>query len=615
MSRAPERYRYVFRYVFALMGLVALAAFAVIVSFYLSQREDREAHDRITFFHQEAIGLTERLHRENQSLLRHLGYDIPDVSEVVPADIRIIGFGPDARGTLQMIEANLGELHQLQEKDVNGEFAATLDRIDDRFRAVEYSILRGDPARESRSAILVFDLAIEQLYRQHLIATETGHPDVGSVIARMTPYLSIVTFILAATGLASWIAMHLLRKSIARQAEIEDALAKNTERMYHLERLESLGRLVGGIAHDFNNLLTAILGQAGLLQDKQPDERTQRGLAQIQEAGRQAAALTRQLLDFGRPAAAAVQVVDLNELLEDTESMLSRIIGEDIEMRIDCSEDIYPVSLDPGQLQQVIVNLVINARDAMPNGGLLSIATKNVHVESASDSITAVPVGRYAKITVSDTGTGMTEDVLQRVFEPYFTTKEMGQGTGLGLATAYGIINAAQGRIDVSSKPGAGTRFEILLPRSRAGQSQPAEKPVVVAGSSGNETILVVEDEQQIQTFLKDGLESLGYRVLLAGDAAEGLELCGDGEIDIILADVILPGMNGAELLARARELQPHAKSVLMSGYTNDVLERTGVDDPTVPLVQKPFEIADIARVIRERLAEGSNQEKAALAS
>ena len=617
MSRAPEKFRYVFRYIYTLMGIVGVAALAVIVSFYYAQNADREAHDRVTYFNRAAVSLAEELRRENQSLLRLLGFDIPSVAEVAPSPEDFLRFGPDTRGTLRMIEAKLIELHELHSQHGVSEFAATLRRINNRYRAVEYSIGRGDPVDDTRRAILTFDLALEQLSRQHSIAAETTHPDVDSIIALMTPYLSIISLILLVTGSVSWVAMRLLHKSLARQGEVEEALTENLERVYHLERLESVGRLVGGIAHDFNNLLTAILGQAGLLQDRNPDERTRQGLAQIQEAGRQAAALTKQLLEFGRPVAVEVQVVDLNEVIANTESMLASIIGEDIDMRIDYAEDIYPISVDPGQMRQVLVNLVINARDAMPSGGALSIATKNVYIENTGDDVTTGPVGRCAKITVSDTGCGMTEDVRQRIFEPYFTTKQMGHGIGLGLATAYGIIKAAQGRIDVSSEPGTGTRFEILLPRSSEAESSPEKENVAAGDYSGKETILVVEDEQQIREFLKEGLESLGYRVLLAGNAAEGLEACGADtrRIDVILADVILPGMNGAQLLAEAHKLQPHAESILMSGYTDDVLERTRIEETDVPLVHKPFEISDIARVIRDRLAERSEQDSAALAS
>lgn len=515
-----------------------------------------------------------------------------------------------------MIDTNLGELRQLHRQHGIGEYAATLGRIEDRFRSIEYSIFRGDRADDSRRAILMFDLAVEQLYRQHSIAAETAYPDVGSVISRMTPYLSIVALILVVTGAMAWSAMRLLRQSIARQVEIEGSLKENTERMHHLEKLESLGRLVGGVAHDFNNLLTAILGQVGLLQDRQTDERTQEGLAQIQEAGRQAAALTRQLLDFGRPAAMEPQIVDLNELIGNTELLLTRIIGEDIEVQIDYANDLYPVKLDPGQLQQVIVNLVINARDAMQDGGRLSIVAKNVHLGSSAAEVASVRPGRYAKIAVSDTGIGMDDQIRQRVFEPYFTTKEMGRGTGLGLSTAYGIVKAAQGHIGISSRPGAGTDVEILLPKSTEAAPPLGGEPVSAGDLTGDETILVVEDEQQIRDFLRDGLESLGYRVLLAADAIEGFKLCdaGGGRIDVILADVILPGENGAELIARASALQPYAQAILMSGYTDEVLVRTGLDTSEVPLIHKPFEINDIARLIRERLAENSEQSAAAAA-
>lgn len=617
MSQAQEKFRYIFRYVFTLMALVAFAALAVIVSFYIAQKADREAHERVTFFHQEALDLAARIRKESQSLLGLLGYDIPEITEVTRGDGRVFTYGPDSRGTLRMIEANLGELRELHGQHGIDEYAATLNRVDDRFKAVEYGILRGDPAMDSRRAILMFDLAIEQLYRQHSISAEKTRPDVDSMMARPTPYLSVFALILAATGIAMWVAVGLLRKSIARQVEMEEALAENVERMHHLEKLEALGRLVGGIAHDFNNLLTAVLGQAGLLQDRETDERKRKGLAEIQEAGRQAAALTKQLLNFGRPAAVEVRVVDLNDLIGNTESMLARIIGEDIELQIDYAEDLYPVELDPGQLQQVIVNLVVNARDAMPDGGQVSIATHNVHIGSSAANVTDVPAGRYVKVTVADTGVGMTEDIREHIFEPYFTTKEMGQGTGLGLATAYGIVNAARGHISVSSRAGAGTRFDILLPRSVETARSPDEVPAVSEDFTGDESVLVVEDEQQIREFLKHGLESLGYRVYLAADAVEGLESCGtdNDPIDVILADVILPGKNGVEFLVQALALQPHAKAILMSGYTDDVLERTGIDESDIPLVHKPFEIAEIARVIRERLAEDRGHRAAAMAS
>ena len=609
MIRLPEEYRFIFRYVFGLMGLVSVAAIAVIVSFYFAQKVDREAHDRVTYFHVESTVIADRLHNENQSLLRLLGYDIPDHSELAPGETQTIQYGPDSQGTLQMIATRIDELQELDGQYGETEFAATLDRLEDRFQAVKNSILRADTPEMIRRAILAFDLAVEQLDRQHAIAAETTHPDTASVITRMTPYLAIVATILLVAGTVSWVTMRLLRNSISRQVETEHSLAESIERMHHLEKLESLGRLVGGVTHDFNNLLTAILGQAGLLLDRATDERTRHGLAEIQEAGEQAAALTRQLLNFSRPQSAEILVVDVNELIRSIEGILTRLIGEDVELKIDYGDGLDPVELNPRQLQQVIINFVVNARDAMPNGGRLSIATEAVIVGASREESGNVPAGRYTVITVTDTGVGMDNDTLERMFEPYFTTKPMGRGTGLGLSTVYGVVKAAGGYIDVTSRPGAGARFDVLLP----GSTKPVTHLVFERTSGqdlgGDETVLVVEDEDKIRAFLLDGLELLGYRVLAAANATEGLEICdrSRGQIDVILADVILPGTSGAEFIVQARKLQPQVTAILMSGYTDDVLLRTGIEASDVPLLYKPFKIGEVASLIRERRNEGSN--------
>lgn len=602
MSRPPQKYRYIFRYVFGFMGFLLLASLAVIVSFYFVQSADREAHDRVTYFHLESSVLAERLRRENQSLLRLLGFDIPDTSEIVPAGNQGARQGPDSRGILQKIATRIDELRELDRQYGGAEFDATLDRIENRFRAVEYVILRHDPADMARRAILSFDLAVEQLYRQHSIAADTTHPDVDAVISQMTPYLFIVATMLLAAGSVSWLTMRLLRKSIVRQAEAEHSLAESVERMHHLEKLESLGRLVGGVSHDFNNLLTAILGQAGLLLDKPTDERTRYGLVQIREAGQQAASLTRQLLNFSRPQSAEILVVDVNELIRNIEVILTRVIGEDIEMRFDYGDDLDPVEVDPGQLQQVIINLAVNARDAMLEGGQLSIATGAVTVAASHDESVEMPAGRHTKISVVDTGVGMDRATRERIFEPYFTTKAMGRGTGLGLSTVYGVVKAAGGYIDVTSQPGSGSRFDVLLPGSTKEVSYSTSERVSGLALGGDETVLVVEDEDKIRAFLQEGLERLGYRVLVAADANEGIGICdgSHGQIDIILADVVLPGKSGTELIAEARKLQPQITTILMSGYTDDALLRTGIEESGSPFLYKPFDIDEVAGLIRE---------------
>lgn len=606
MSQPAKKYRYIFRYVFGLMGLISLAALAVIVSFYYVQSANREAHDRVTFFYHESTLLADRVRRENQLLLRLLGFDIPVTSEIAPAGSRSSSRGPDVRGTLQMISTRIDELQELDRKYGDTEFNATLNRIEDRFRAVEYGILRQDPAHLLRREILSFDLAVEQLYRQHAIAADTMHPDVDFVMSRITPHLLIVATILIAAGTVSWVTMRLLRKSISRQAEAEHSLAESVERMHHLEKLESLGRLVGGVSHDFNNLLTAILGQTGLLLDRPTDGRTRHGLVQIREAGEQAASLTRQLLNFSRPQSAQILVVDVNELIRKIEAILMRVIGEHIELRVTYGQDLDPVELDPGQLQQVIVNLAVNARDAMPDGGQLTIATEGVTVRPSHGASTKVPAGRYTKIIVTDTGVGMGKKTLERIFEPYFTTKAMGRGTGLGLSTVYGVVKAAGGHIDVTSHPGTGTRFEALLPGSTKDVSYWTSEEVSGRDIGGDETILVVEDQEEVRAFLQEGLKLLGYRVLVAANATEGIDICDENreQIDVILADVVLPGESGAEFIVEARRLRPNVTTILMSGYTDDVLLRSGIKASDVPLIHKPFGIAEVAALIRERRVE-----------
>ncbi|NNL51350.1 MAG: response regulator [Woeseiaceae bacterium] len=585
------------------MSLVSVAAIAVIISFYFAQRADREAHELVTDFHVESQVLAEKLNRESRMLLRSLGYDIPGIADLAPAGSQSIPSVPGARGILQMMNHRIDELKKLDAQFGERDFKTTLDRMEDRLRSVEYNIFRAESPDTVRRAITSFNLAVEQFNRQHSSAANVTHPDTDSVISRMTPYLAIVAAILIMAGAVSWVALQLLRKSIERQAEAERSLAENIEKVHHLEKLESLGRLVGGVAHDFNNLLTAILGQTGLLLDQTNDERMHHGLVQVREAGEQAASLTRQLLNFSRPQSTTVDVIDVNALIGDIEVILTRVIGEDIELKIEYGDDLSPVELDPGQLQQVIVNLAVNARDAMPDGGELSIVTQAVTVRSSHDESAKVLSGRYTKITVTDTGVGMDEKTLERIFEPYFTTKARGQGTGLGLSTVYGVVKGSGGHIDVTSQPGAGSRFDVLLPGSTAQPDEVASKRVTATGIVGDETVLVVEDEKGIRAFLKQGLENLGYQVLLAENAEEGIDICDahHGEIDVILTDVILPGKNGLEFILEARRSQSDVTALLMSGYTDDVLAQSGIEGSDLPLVYKPFEIDEVAGMIREQ--------------
>lgn len=615
MSRSADKYQFIFRYIYGLTGLVAIAAISVITLFYLAQRADLDAYRRVTYFHLESTAIAERLRSDNRSLLRLLGYDLSSSGGIPLGGGENIRRGPDSLGTLQMIATKIDEIQRLNKQYGETEFDATLDRIEERFRSVDYSIRRDDPADEPRQAILSFDLAVLQFQRLHTIAAERVAPDVATVIGRTKPYLAVVLAILIAAGIIWWMTMRILHKAVEEQAYAEKLLAENIERMRHLEKLESIGRLVGGVAHDFNNLLTAILGQTGLLLEQVTDERARHGLNEIREAGRQAASLTRQLLDYSRPQPTGLHVVSVNALIKDIEAILIRVVGDNIGLTIDYGKNLAPVELEPAQLQQVIVNLSVNARDAMPDGGKLSITTASVTAGMSGDESGKFPAGRYTRISVSDTGLGMDDKTLERVFEPYFTTKDMGRGTGLGLSTVYGIINGAGGYIEVHSTPGRGSRFDALLPASEKQLTVWPPGRLADPEILGNEKILVVEDDESVRTFLKEGLERLGYQVYVAADAGEGMDICNgiEEQIDVILTDVILPGKNGLEFIRAAREPQPDATIVLMSGYTDDVLSQSSLEASGLPLIHKPFEISDVAALIRTRRSAKSVADKTGL--
>lgn len=287
-----------------------------------------------------------------------------------------------------------------------------------------------------------------------------------SVMGRTSPYPAIILAILIAAGIVAWLTTRALRKAVERHADATASLAKDIEKLHHLEKLESTRLLVGGVAHDFGNLLTAILGQAELLLQQATDENTRSGLTEIREAGQQAALLARQLFDHRLPQPAGLHVVDVNALLKDTEDLLTFVIGKNIDLAIDYGKNVAPVELDAARLQLVVVSLAANARDAMPDGGKLSITTETLAVGSPGDDSGRVYAGQHTRISVSDTGVGMDEKTLEHIFEPFFKTQPMGRGTSLSLSTVSGILKGAGGHVDVRSYPGTGSRFDALLPAS-----------------------------------------------------------------------------------------------------------------------------------------------------
>jgi len=372
------------------------------------------------------------------------------------------------------------------------------------------------------------------------------------------------------------------------------------------QKMEAVGRLAGGIAHDFNNLLTAILGSAELLLDTLAPEAPEReDLEEIRKAAKRAGDLTRQLLAFSRQQVLTPQVLDLNVLVANMEKLLRRLIGEDIELRTAPARDLAAVKADPSQLEQVIVNLAVNARDAMPQGGRLTIETANVELDQAyaEQHFPAQP-GSYVLLAVSDTGTGMDAATMSRIFEPFFTTKETGKGTGLGLATVYGVVKQSGGYIWVYSEPGQGTSFKVYLPRVTEAPEPTRPGPAAAAPLRGSETVLLVEDDEMVRTLTRRMLEARGYTVLSAsrGEDALGVVERHDGPIDLLVTDVVMPGMSGRAVAQRLLELRPGLKVLYLSGYTDDAIVRHGMLEPGIAFLQKPFSADALARKVREVL-------------
>jgi signal transduction histidine kinase/CheY-like chemotaxis protein len=392
----------------------------------------------------------------------------------------------------------------------------------------------------------------------------------------------------------------------AVMAEREEALQRRIaleEQLRHSQKMEAVGRLAGGIAHDFNNLLTAIIGYAEIvIVGLGPGDPRRADAEEIARAAMRAADLTRQMLAFSRKQILQPKVIDLNLTLSRVEPMLRRVIGEDIVMTIAPRATRAQVRVDPGQIEQVIMNLVVNARDAMPKGGRLTVETGDAMLDATQVPPDARP-GDYVMLAVSDTGVGMPADVRARIFEPYFTTKEVGKGTGLGLSTAYGIVRQSDGHILVNSEPGLGTTFRVYLPRVEA-ETKLAAASGEEQMPTGNEHILLVEDDPSVRRLSRELLVRLGYSVTEAASGRAGLALGSDDtrHFDLALCDVILGDMSGPAVYEALRALRPSVRVLYMSGYADEAIVKTGVLDEGQPFLQKPFTPRDLAVKIREVL-------------
>ncbi len=392
---------------------------------------------------------------------------------------------------------------------------------------------------------------------------------------------------------------------LARSRELGDANRQLEEELRQAQKMEAVGRLAGGIAHDFNNLLTVILGYCNILLSRvETFDPNHRKLCDIRDAGEKAADLTRQLLIFSRKQVLEPKVVNLAAMVQDTDRMLRRVLGEDVEVATIIEGNPGQVRIDPGQAQQVLMNLVVNARDAMPRGGKLTIELRNASLEPGTEKHYGIPAGDYVALAVTDTGVGMNEDVKQHLFEPFFTTKDADQGTGLGLSTVYGIVKQSGGHIWLYSELGAGTTFKIFLPRVDQAPD-PIAAPADLKLSTGSETVLVVENDDRIRTLVEEILTSAGYTVVVAGSGEEALRLCEQTKkpIELLLTDVVLPKMNGREIADRISQRRPKTKVLFMSGYTgNAMIHRDVLSQPKMEFLQKPFTPQALCRKVREVL-------------
>ena len=388
------------------------------------------------------------------------------------------------------------------------------------------------------------------------------------------------------------------------RTRVEAALRQSELQLRQAQKMEAVGRLAGGVAHDFNNLLTVIMGHSQVLLSEMGTEDPQRNkIEEMQKAGERATALIRQLLAFSRKQPSEPKVLDVNAVLTDIESMMRRLVGADIDLVLKLSPEPLRVTAEPSQLEQIVINLVINARDAMPSGGQLLIETHASQlVGTPAYHLRPLTPGSYVRLSVSDAGCGMAPEVQAHIFEPFFTTKEEGKGTGLGLSTVFGIVTQSGGGLDVTSVIGRGTRFDVYLPSATVEPHNGPHHNLGRPSLGGQETILLVEDDAGVRELLRDELRKMGYRVF---EAKDGLEACLVGtqqmrELQLLLTDVVMPGMSGTELAKHLRVIKPGLKLLFISGYSDDVNIRAG--DPSSAYLQKPFTLDTLARTIRELL-------------
>lgn len=508
----------------------------------------------------------------------------------------------------------------------------TLSQREERFRSlientsdcVSIIDIRGVIQYASPSHLRVLGYAPESLIQRRLI--DLVHPDdiprlesgIADMIANGTDSIALDLRKQHQSG--SWRSMVSLFKNLLHDPgisglvlscrDVSDQTALEAQ-LRQSQKMDAVGQLAGGVAHDFNNLLTVIKGNVQLLrEDIDPAAPAQVEIEEIRKAADRAAGLTRQLLAFSRKQMLHPRAVSLNDVIHEIAPMLRRLIGEDVDIRTELDPGAEPVLADPGQLNQILVNLAVNSRDAMPNGGTLTITTTALSIDAMYTDHRPgieIPHGSYVRLLVHDNGTGMAEDVCARAFEPFFTTKESGKGTGLGLAMVYGIVKQSNGFVWLESSPGRGSQFEIVLPCAASGDHAcPASRPEVEQ-LRGSETILLVEDEEPLRALALRVLQRHGYRVLQAHNGNDALRIASefDGPIDLVVTDVVMPGMGGRDLAERLAKLRPRSRLIYMSGYTDDEIIRRGLLNPTLALLAKPFSPNELVQTVR-RVLDGA---------
>ncbi len=509
-------------------------------------------------------------------------------------------------------EAEVRRLTQFQETVIDNA-SIWLDVIDEQGRVIIWNKAAEFISGYSRQDVVGHGEILHWLYpeperrdsvQKHiktLISTENPSDDYETTIQRKDGQNRTISWVFREIRCHEdkTVARISLGRDVTEQRQLESQLRQ-------AQKMEAVGRMAGGLAHDFNNLLTVIRGYCDIaIARLSPKDQVYGKVKQIEKAAGRAEALTRQLLSFSRHQVTTLRPVNLNALIRDMIKMLSRLLGSDIDLRIRLDENLGNIKADYGQIEQVIMNLIVNARDAMPTGGRLHLETKSLRLtadrlmpgSSSSEEDTVL-------LSVGDTGCGMDPETQEHIFEPFFTTKEKGKGTGLGLSTVYGIVSQSKGRITVNSEKGKGTTFDIYFPRIGEKASSPEIRREVPTQLHGTETILIVEDQPEVLKLTSETLHMYGYNVLEAPNAGSALLICEEykEKIDLLLADVIMPRMNGVQLVRRLWKMLPDLKVLFMSGYTYNIIEQQGLLEPGQNFIQKPFTAASLLQLIRSTL-------------